>query len=519
MPKPRGFSLWFVLTAVVCLGVLGGLMAESPSASSSAVMEIISVAREDNRAMDHLDHLVNDIGPRPVDSVASLEAYKWARNQFVKFGLADAHLERCGETEGNFSDRRTADRFRRLHRSLFKEKPEGDKIPICNVVADIPGSDLANEYVILGAHIDTVPTAPGATDNGTGVAAVMEAARILAEAGVKPRRTIRFILFGGEEVGLIGSRGYLEAHPELASRISAVYNMDHGAGYIRGVQATAPMMSDMREAFGAVTALASDMSFKIEQVKYLPSADPNCCASMSKKLEDGTGRRVETPWSGGGGGACGGAGACQGSGGKEIRVESSGAGDAAGATGVTMMTVTGDGDTLVRYVEVPGGAEGCGSLDLGGIDLEALGISADDLKSGGGEIRKRVAIGSSDHAAFLAAGIPAFWWTQDVTDEVPYYAHSSEDTYDKVPSQFLQHSAEVIALGAFGTANLDGMLSREVLADPNGLSIAGGKSAGVRGTGSTDQGKAGSVGSSSGSGAGCGASCGGAKTKSGSTRL
>jgi hypothetical protein len=512
MPKLRGLSFWFVFAAAISLATLGGLATESVSSGKSAVTGIISVAQEDNRAMKHLDHLVNDIGSRPVDSVASLEAYKWTRNQFWKFGLENAHLERCGETEGNFAGRREADRFRRLHRLLFKEKPHGDLVPICNVVADIPGADLPHEYVIVGAHLDSTPTGLGATDNGTGVAAVMEAARILAEAGVQPRRTIRFILFGGEEVGLIGSRGYLEAHPEIASRTSAVYNMDHGANYIRGVQATAPMMRDMREAFAAVTQLAPDMPFEIEEVDYLPTVDPDCCPSMSRKLDDGKGTtRVDTPWSGGGAGACGSGGegkssrdvtiGCQSSGGTASEVNvSSEAGAADGETGVMIKTITGDGDTVIRHVVVPGAADGCANMDFDSLDLEALGISPEELLAGDGKTRKMVAIGSSDHAAFLAAGIPAFWWTQEVSQEVPYYAHSSEDTYDKVPARYLEHSAAVIALGALGTANLDHMISRKVLTRPAGTANAAGKVT---------------------EGIGCGSSSGGEskKTKSKSTSL
>ena len=132
-----------------------------------------------------------------------------------------------------------------------------------------------------------------------------------------------------------------------------------------------------------------------------------------------------------------------------------------------------------------------------------------------------VAIGSSDHAAFLAAGIPAFWWTQDVTEDVPYYAHSSEDTYDKVPARCLEHSATVIALGALGTANLDRMLSREVLAAPAGTSTAGAEVTKGSGRGSSCGGDKSACGSSCGGKGGCGSSCGGksVEPKSKSTRL
>ena len=83
-----------------------------------------------------------------------------------------------------------------------------------NIVAEIPGVDsrLKNEVVILGAHLDSVAAATGATDNATGVAAMMEAVRILKAVGVHPRRTIRIALWGGEEQGLLGSRAYVKEH-------------------------------------------------------------------------------------------------------------------------------------------------------------------------------------------------------------------------------------------------------------------------------------------------------------------
>src|SRR5690606_21226065 len=78
-----------------------------------------------------------------------------------------------------------------------------------NVVAEIPGSDpaLKDEIVMLGGHLDSWQSATGATDNAAGCAVMMEAVRILKTLGVKPRRTIRIALWGGEEQGLLGSRG------------------------------------------------------------------------------------------------------------------------------------------------------------------------------------------------------------------------------------------------------------------------------------------------------------------------
>ena len=113
-----------------------------------------------------------------------------------------------------------------------------------NVFADLPGSDLASEFVMLGAHLDGVGTGTGATDNAAGVAVMMEAMRILKAVGAKPRRTIRLGLWGGEEEGLLGSKAYVQAHladPKTMAvkpehqKISAYYNLDNGTGRIHGV--------------------------------------------------------------------------------------------------------------------------------------------------------------------------------------------------------------------------------------------------------------------------------------------
>ena len=98
--------------------------------------------------------------------------------------------------------------------------------------AEIRGVEHPDECVILGAHLDSWDLATGATDNGAGVAAVMEAARLILKTGAKPARSIRFVLFGGEEEGYLGSIAYVRAMP--MQNISAVFVMDTGAGAING---------------------------------------------------------------------------------------------------------------------------------------------------------------------------------------------------------------------------------------------------------------------------------------------
>lgn len=103
-----------------------------------------------------------------------------------------------------------------------------------NTVAEIRGSELPGQVVILGAHLDSWDLGTGVTDNGAGSMVVLEAARVLARSGLKPKRTIRFILFAGEEQGLIGARAYAAAHAGQADSVQAVLVLDNGTGRIMG---------------------------------------------------------------------------------------------------------------------------------------------------------------------------------------------------------------------------------------------------------------------------------------------
>jgi hypothetical protein len=156
----------------------------------------------------------------------------------------------------------TPEHYNRIHRMLTA----GEKVvveldlavqftppdSVWNVIAELPGTDLKDEVVMIGAHLDSWHGGTGATDNAAGVAVCMEAMRILTAAGLSPRRTIRIALWGGEEQGLLGSEGYVERHfgtrtgdaadstltvtlLPAAEKFSAYFNMDNGTGRFRGV--------------------------------------------------------------------------------------------------------------------------------------------------------------------------------------------------------------------------------------------------------------------------------------------
>jgi len=110
-----------------------------------------------------------------------------------------------------------------------------DDLQSYNTLGDIPGSDLADEYVMIGAHLDSWHYGTGATDDGAGSIVMMEAMRILTALDLQPRRTIRIALWAGEEQGLLGSRGWIENHEDLHPQISAYLNVDNGTGRLRGI--------------------------------------------------------------------------------------------------------------------------------------------------------------------------------------------------------------------------------------------------------------------------------------------
>jgi carboxypeptidase Q len=105
-------------------------------------------------------------------------------------------------------------------------------VEVYNTIAEIRGNERPDEIVVLGAHIESWDLGTGSTDNGTGSMVVLEAARALQKLGLKPKRTIRFALFSGEEQGLNGSRAYVAAHKEELPKISAALIHDTGTGKV-----------------------------------------------------------------------------------------------------------------------------------------------------------------------------------------------------------------------------------------------------------------------------------------------
>ncbi|MDA7951897.1 MAG: M20/M25/M40 family metallo-hydrolase [Pirellulaceae bacterium] len=156
-------------------------------------------------------------------------------------------------------------------------------IPVYNTIGEIPGTEFPDEVVVISAHIDSWdgPGSSGTQDNGTGSCVTIEAARILAAVGAKPRRTIRFCLWTGEEQGLLGSRAYVESlSDEERAKISVCFVDDGGTNYQGAITCLESQREIFEEATAAVTQSFPDMPVKIIAVDKIPRGGASDHASF-----------------------------------------------------------------------------------------------------------------------------------------------------------------------------------------------------------------------------------------------
>jgi hypothetical protein len=187
----------------------------------------------------------------------------------------------------------TPEHYNRMYRILERGIPVkveievrnrlGEKVEqACNVLGEIPGTDLKDEVVMIGAHFDTWHASPNASDDTAGCAVVLEAARILTAVGARPRRTIRVALWGGEEQGIHGSREYVHRHfgnpadPEIGikpgyHKFSAYFNQDYGAGAFRGIYLQGNEFA--RKVFAGWMEPLRDLGFTAISIQSVGSTD------------------------------------------------------------------------------------------------------------------------------------------------------------------------------------------------------------------------------------------------------
>lgn len=133
-----------------------------------------------------------------------------------------------------------------------------------SVVASIKGTKYPDESVIVSGHLDSYDVATGGIDCGTGIGPMMEAARMIALSGAKPKRTIRFIAFAGEEFGLLGAHAYVKAHPDELGKIANMFNRDGGPTPPVGIAVPQAMYDDFVEVCEPVKDIRPDYPFEVE---------------------------------------------------------------------------------------------------------------------------------------------------------------------------------------------------------------------------------------------------------------
>jgi len=139
-----------------------------------------------------------------------------------------------------------------------------------NVVASIKGTQYPDEYVIISGHLDAFDVATGGVDCGTGIAPMMEAARLIALSGAKPKRTILFVAFAAEEFGLLGAKAFCETHKNKLGKIANLFNRDGGPTPAVGISVPQAWYDDFVEISKPLKEYNPEYPFDVTVAKPRP---------------------------------------------------------------------------------------------------------------------------------------------------------------------------------------------------------------------------------------------------------
>jgi hypothetical protein len=165
----------------------------------------------------------------------------------------------------------------------------GGPITAANVIAELRGTEKPDEYVVLGAHLDSWELGTGALDNGCNAALVIDTLRAIKASGLRPRRSIRFILFSGEEEGMVGSRAYTVTHSAELDMAVGVVIFDSGIGRVTGfslggrrdlIEAATPLVAPLKQ-FDAAT-LTTDADWGTDNFDFLLQGVPTFVANQEE---------------------------------------------------------------------------------------------------------------------------------------------------------------------------------------------------------------------------------------------
>jgi carboxypeptidase Q len=177
----------------------------------------------------------------------------------------------------------------KLYADLSIPNHVGGPITATNVIGELRGSEKPDEFVVLGAHLDSWELGTGALDNGCNAALVIDALRAIKASGLQPRRSMRFILFSGEEEGLLGSHAYVRSHRDELDKAAGMVVFDSGTGATTGfslggrkdlVDAVTTMIAPLKQ-FDA-TALTTDMSWGTDHFDFMLEGVPTFMANQQE---------------------------------------------------------------------------------------------------------------------------------------------------------------------------------------------------------------------------------------------
>jgi hypothetical protein len=249
---------------------------EQPTSACAQANPKIIAAAESSTTLDaNLRRLVNDIGQRVTGSSQMNRAVAWAVNAFKAAGVDGVHTEKF-TVPAVWAQGRS-----RLN--MLAPVASGE-----NVIAEIRGREKPDEFVILSSHLDSWDLGKGALDAGCNAALVIEAARIIHLTGLRPRRSIRFVLFSGHEQGKLGSWGYVQAHRAELDRVVAAVNFDRGAGRVSGftfggrndLEAGVRESLDAFDSSWGITRFSTDATLDSDNLDFLLEGVPNILASQ-----------------------------------------------------------------------------------------------------------------------------------------------------------------------------------------------------------------------------------------------
>lgn len=170
----------------------------------------------------------------------------------------------------NLVDRREYFQLEFDIRNHFRPGP----IPYYSVIAVLPGTELPDEYVITCGHLDSYDVATGGVDCGTGIAPTMEAARILAESGAKPKRSIMFCLWAGEEFGLLGSKYWVENNPDKLPSIINLFNRDGGPTVAESLEVPHEWYESLVPVVEPLSDFNPELPFTLKVGEHYPMEKP-----------------------------------------------------------------------------------------------------------------------------------------------------------------------------------------------------------------------------------------------------